>query len=294
MFGSTVLEVAIGMAFVFLSVSLICSGVGSKISDWLGSRAKHLENGIRDLLMNGDPALVDKIYGSELIKSLAPPGQKPIDIPAKTFVLAVFDVFVPGASGKTTVAELHDAIAGMSDSPIKNKLLTLVNNAETSVDAARENVENWFNAAEDRMTSTYHQNMWSIAVVIGLCTSILFNVDSVAIGTTLWKDPAVRSALASTATEYAKQSADNPNDSVKRDNAVKAIDDLNKLNLPIGWQLTVRPTFSLVPNDWAKSGQPIGGVAYLLKLIGWAITGLAGAQGAPFWFDLLKKLTQRN
>jgi hypothetical protein len=294
MFGSTVLEVAIGMAFVFLSVSLICSGVGSKISEWLGSRAKHLENNIRDLLMNGDPALVDRIYGSELIKSLAPPGQKPINIPAKTFALAVFDVFVPGASGMTTVGELHKAITGMSDSPMKNKLLTLVNNAETSVNAARENVENWYNAAEDRMTSTYHQHMWSFAVVIGLCVSIFFNVDSVAIGATLWKDPAVRSALASTATEYAKQSADNPNDSVKRDNAVKAIDDLNKLNLPIGWQLTVRPTFSLVPNDWAKSGQPIGGVAYLLKLVGWIITGLAGAQGAPFWFDLLKKLTQRN
>ena len=294
MFGSTVLEVAIGMVFVFLSISLICSGIGSKIAEWLSWRAQHLERNIRDLLLNGDPALLNQLYHSELIKSLAPPGLKPIDIPARTFVLAVFDVFVPNGSNQTTVQQMHDSIATLSDSPLKEKLLALVNKAETSVEAARLNVENWFNAAEDRMTLSYHQNMWALTIVIGLVVSILLNVDSVAVGTTLWKDSSLRAAVASAATEYAKQSAENPTDPTKQNNAAKALDALNKLNLPIGWRLTVQPDFSLVPNDWVQSGQPIGGTMWLVKILGWIITGLAGAQGAPFWFDLLKKLTQRD
>jgi hypothetical protein len=124
--------------------------------------------------------------------------------------------------------------------------------------------------------------------------SAFLNVDSLAVGTTLWKDSSLRTAVSSAATEYAKQSAENPSDQQKQANAVKALDALNKLNLPIGWQVAIQPNISLVPNDWVQSGQPVGGTLWLEKILGWIITGLAGAQGAPFWFDLLKKLTQRN
>jgi hypothetical protein len=31
-------------------------------------------------------------------------------------------------------------------------------------------------------------------------------------------------------------------------------------------------------------------LAWLTKILGMAITGAAAAQGAPFWFDILKKL----
>lgn len=294
MFGSAVLEVATGMVFLFLSISLICSGIGSQIAEWLSWRSQHLETNIRALLLNGDRTLLNQLYNNELIKSLAPAGMKPISIPARTFVLAVFDVFVPNGSNLTTVQQIHNSIATLSDSPLKEKLLALVTGAETTIEGARQNVETWFNAAEERMTLVYHQRMWALTLIIGVAVSIFLNVDSLAVGTTLWKDSSLRSAVTSAATEYARQSAENPTDAQKQANAAKAIDALNKLNLPIGWQLVIRPNFSLVPNDWAQSGQPIGGTLWLEKLLGWIITGLAGAQGAPFWFDLLKKLTQRD
>jgi hypothetical protein len=294
MFGSTVLEVAIGMVFLFLSVSLICSGIGSKIAEWLSWRSQHLEASIRALLLNGDPTLVNQLYHNELIKSLAPAGMKPISIPARTFVLAVFDVFEPNGSNLTTIQQIHNSIATLSDSPLKEKLLALVTGAETSIEGARKNVESWFNAAEERMTLVYHQKMWTLTLLIGLAVSILLNADALAVGTTLWKDPSLRSTVASAATEYAKQSAENPTDAQKQANAVKALDALNKLNLPVGWQLTIQPDLSLTPNDWAQSAQPVDGKMWLEKIFGWIITGLAGAQGAPFWFDLLKKLTRRN
>ena len=294
MFGSTVLEVAIGVVFLYLSVSLVCAGIGSKIAEWLSWRSQDLEANIRDLLLNGDQKLLDQLYNNELIKSLAPADKKPIAIPARTFALALFDVFVPNGSNQPGIQDLHKAITTLSDSPLKEKLLALATAAEANIEGARQNVEKWFDAVGEQMTLAYHQKMWKVTLVIALLVSVVLNVDSLAVGTMLWKDSSLRTAVTSAATEYAKQSAENPTDAQKQANAVKALDALNKLNLPIGWQLIVRPDFSLTPNDWVQSGQPIGGTLWLEKILGWLITGLAGAQGAPFWFDLLKKLTQRN
>ena len=50
MFGSRILEVAIGIIFVFLLVSMICSAIREGIESWVKSRSAFLEHGIRELL----------------------------------------------------------------------------------------------------------------------------------------------------------------------------------------------------------------------------------------------------
>ena len=50
MFGSRILEVAIGIIFIFLLVSMICSAIREGIESWVKSRAAFLEHGIRELL----------------------------------------------------------------------------------------------------------------------------------------------------------------------------------------------------------------------------------------------------
>lgn len=296
MFGSAVLETAIGVIFVFLLVSLVGSGVSSWISDKFEWRAEHLEKSIRDLILGGDQTLVDTFYNSQVVKALAPPGKKPINIPARTFILALFDAFVPGASGKTSVEELHDHFAvTLSDaSPLKAPLLSFFNKAETTVNGARKNAETWFNVTENWMSKTYHDKIMVVTLIISLVIGIFFNVDSISVISGLWHDPTLRSSVAAAANQYAEQSAQSTNDKDKQANAQKAIEELNKLNLPIGWQLTTSPSFSLIPSDWAQAAQPPTIVNHLTKLLGWLITALAGAQGAPFWFDLLRKLTQKN
>ena len=47
MFGSQILEVAIGVIFVFILVSIICSAIREGIEAWLKTRAAFLEHGIR-------------------------------------------------------------------------------------------------------------------------------------------------------------------------------------------------------------------------------------------------------
>ena len=55
MFGSGILEVAIGIIFIYLLVSLLCSAVREGIEAWTKTRAAYLEYGIRELLHDADP-----------------------------------------------------------------------------------------------------------------------------------------------------------------------------------------------------------------------------------------------
>ena len=310
MFGSAVLEVAIGLVFVFLLVSLICSQVSNKISEWLRWRAIELENGIRDLILKDDPSggQLQRLYANPLIQSFSLAegttqrwfqslpgidragrlGSLPISIPPRTFVLALFDTFVPNSSGATTVSQLYNSVKAMPDSPLKQSLLPLITAKEERIDQARQNVEDWFNGAMDRVSEVYKRNMWRISVLVGLLVSLILNVDAIAITSNLWRDPTLRSAVASAAAEYEKNPSTQP----------QAMEELNRLELPIGWHVDHLPGFpwlSFRPKDWqATSTEFMPWWSTLIKLLGWTITGLAGAQGAPFWFDLLRKLTQRN
>lgn len=73
MFGSVVLDVAIGMAFVYLLLSLIASVVQEMLSAFMQLRAANLQRGIQSLF-SGDSlwgkSLTDSIYSHGLIRSL--------------------------------------------------------------------------------------------------------------------------------------------------------------------------------------------------------------------------------
>jgi hypothetical protein len=60
MFGSALLDVAIGMVFVFLLLSLICSAFNELLETRLKNRAGDLEKGIKGLL-GANTGLVTKV-----------------------------------------------------------------------------------------------------------------------------------------------------------------------------------------------------------------------------------------
>lgn len=92
--NSTTLEVAIGMALIYLILSLFCTAINEAIAGVLGSRAKNLEKGIQNLFTHGiksmakddggvkAPAitLAQAVYGHGLVQSLyrSGPAQAPV------------------------------------------------------------------------------------------------------------------------------------------------------------------------------------------------------------------------
>jgi hypothetical protein len=120
LFGSTILEVAIGLFFVYLLLSLICSSINEFLASLLKWRAENLEQGLQNLIC--DPTLFDTVMAHPLIKALgttrteAKPIQlaagqaragKPSYIPSRVFALALLDSLRPAGADRLTVAEIQ-------------------------------------------------------------------------------------------------------------------------------------------------------------------------------------------
>ena len=121
MFGSPILDVAIGMVFVYLLMSLICSAANELIELHLKNRAADLERGLRELLKDSDGSgMVKEIYSHQLIGGLFEGEYKadlqgflnkllgkvnlPSYIPSRDFALALMDL-VPRISAKAAAAQ---------------------------------------------------------------------------------------------------------------------------------------------------------------------------------------------
>src|ERR1700730_16232425 len=99
MFGSGMMDVALGMPFAYLLLSLMCSAISELLERWLKNRAGDLEKGLRELLNDPDGStLVKKVYDhgmiSGLFKGEYDPQAKdksnlPYYIPSRNLALAV-------------------------------------------------------------------------------------------------------------------------------------------------------------------------------------------------------------
>jgi hypothetical protein len=286
LFGSTLLEVAIGVIFVYLLVSLLCSALNELIEAWLRYRARYLEQGIRRLL--SDPGLADSLFNHPLVKPL---GERPSYIPARTFSLALWNIATTeAAKGQQVAAGVTQDVAairtliGRLDEQkygnIKKSLLSLIDEAGNDLGKARANVEGWYNDAMDRVSGWYKRRTHVILIVIGLLAAFALNIDTIQITKALLYNDTLRASVATAAQEYAKSHTAQPNttgdpDAAQAATKIKTITaDINSLGLPIGWN---------------NGGFPPDAYGTFLKLLGLILTGLAVSQGAPFWFDMLNK-----
>src|SRR5215218_373455 len=100
--GSTMLEVAIGMIFVYLLMSLLCSAFGELINALFKFRAKDLEEGIKRLLDDAESSddsgkLSESFFKHPLVRPLFQSGNKPSYIPSRIFSLALWNLATEAA-----------------------------------------------------------------------------------------------------------------------------------------------------------------------------------------------------
>lgn len=206
-FGSTLLEVAIGIIFVYLLVSLLCSALNELIEAWLKYRARYLERGIRKLL--SDPGLAESFFNHPLVRPL---GEKPSYIPARTFSLALWNIATSAdakgeaaAAGVTqNLAKIRELIAGLPDDykNIRVSLLTLIDEAGNDINKARSNVEAWYDDAMDRVSGWYKRRTHIILIVMGLVAAFVLNIDTIQITKALLYNDTLRKSVADAAQKY--------------------------------------------------------------------------------------------
>jgi hypothetical protein len=290
------MEVAIGMIFIYILVSMICTAIREGIEAWLKMRATYLEEGIRRLLHDVNrEGLAKRFYNHPLISSLYSgeysdlvsrtpiarlfkgPGL-PSYIPAGNFALALMDIAArgpnpdgAGAGATTPVISLEAVrtnIASLGNSQVQQALLTAIDAAQGDLNKAQANVEGWFNSAMDRVSGWYKRRTQWILFFLGLVAAVGLNINTIAIAEYLYRDDAARVFLVKKAeTAGADPTFSNQNfDEVQK--------ELDSLNLPVGWDEASKPKV------WGD----------FTLYLGWLITALAASLGAPFWFDLLNKV----
>jgi len=233
-----------------------------------------------------------------------------------------------GIPNETVLDQLRTGLAVLSvtQPELKQAVESLINGveelsikSETLLGTTRKNLEQWFDNGMERLSGWYKRRSQTLAFVIGIALAIALNVDSLQLANQLWRDPIVRQAVVDQATMFTSQ---NPLgvSSVDAQQLAQLQIQINQLNIPVGWlgsSIPVDPSGALLLGDGTQKlctffpkssvelfGLVIGRECYpiinspifndlagiLLKLIGLFISGVAAAQGAPFWFDLLKRI----
>jgi hypothetical protein len=117
MLNSTTLEVAIGMALVFLILSLFCTAINEAIAGILGSRAKNLEAGIRSLFTEGKLTITEaKAPDGNPGNTPAPPVAEGAKAAAVTKTVGLVDAIYRHG----LVQSLYKSGAGIEDQIAKN------------------------------------------------------------------------------------------------------------------------------------------------------------------------------
>ncbi|MFI5296368.1 MAG: hypothetical protein ACHQ0Y_15250 [Thermodesulfovibrionales bacterium] len=247
MFNSTILEVAIGVVFVYWLLSLLCSALKEFVASVLAMRADTLEEGIRTLLNDPDAkGLAKELYDHPLIKGSmpakvaptllhrflyfifsklfgegAPPqDSKPSYISPQTFSIAMLDIVVP-AKGREYIgfdklcAALADPEAKITvgkenvtlDEKIRKALVALVDSAQGDLVKARENIEKWFDDSMDRVSGWYKRKAQIIILFWAIILILLTNADTLMIANALTRDSTLRASVVAVAQKKAQPSS---------------------------------------------------------------------------------------
>ncbi len=282
-----VLEVAIGLIFVYYVLGSIVSMVTQWINEALETRGKALERYLVKIV--GDAKIEDLVklpqlqalrpirYKSFLSVFGAATEPKKIEkIPVATLVDAYFDLVGLTSNKEVNLHQLAELVDNLPDSEGKQAFIQWIQQGVTSVEDLRKRTTAYFSGMMEQAAATFRANARSFVIILSAAVTILFGTDSIQLAKTLWSNAELR-ALAAAKAEMvvAQEGADASIDDL--------IKDLGDLTIKIGWWQTERPADGANVMTWVTF--------VLLKALGLGITAAAVSQGSSFWYDLLKKIT---
>ena len=322
-----ILEVAIGLVMMWLILSVATMEIQNWLTQVMNVRAKFLEESLLEMF-KGEQTLVDQFYNHPAIKELFQKDRKgnlkkPTWIPSETFSRVAMELLVAASKQKASVAPGAVSFGAMADgvqqvkalNPELEELMDHLFPGLNQTDAVsfgledvqeklkqyQENVETWFDHNMGKLSGWYKENAMTLAFFIGLGLALIFNVDTINITQRLWREPTIRQALVAQADTYELE------EGVANITEVRGYFD--SLAMPLGW--TSVPAYDASICKQLISFTAEGSIAYrtgnecrvlanipryndiwgwIIKVLGFVISAFAARQGAPFWFDLLKRL----
>jgi hypothetical protein len=286
--GMPALDLAIGLAFIFLLLSLLASTIQELIAAFFGLRARTLEEGLLNML-GGDKEvlaafykhpLIDTLYRGEVKQSDLGKGRLrrttgPSYVSPRAFATFVLDAIAP-SDGKLKFKTGQGETDDLPD-PVKKRLQPLLDAAGDDVEAYRKAIEAWYDDTMARVSGWYKRKTQVILLVIGVVLVLLLNANTLTIANRLWTDQTVRAAVVQQANQGASKTP-GADAQARLKTAADDVASVAKIGVPMGWSGEAKP-------KWGGSG-------WATILGGWLFTILAISLGAPFWFDTLGRLSR--
>jgi hypothetical protein len=302
-----ILDVAIGLVFVFLIFSLVISALNELVMSFFHQRSAFLAEALAELLadprqVSGGP--LEKLLNHGLVDALSRDAKgktgKPAYLPPKVFVVALLDQISAAKVGvNRTMADINAGLAAMPEGKLKQSLVAHATEAGQDLEKFKAALETWFNQSMARVSGWYKRYAQQWLFVFGLTLALVGNIDSIRIIQSLSKDPVLRNSLVDQGVAFYRAHA--PDLAIGDTNVVPAaaaskpgVARTDALGVS-ATQLTnsVNQLATLLPVGWdpeqLKAVRDGGRVSILMTLCGCLITALAGSLGAPFWFDTLNR-----
>jgi len=320
MSGFPILDLVVGIIFIYFLLSVISSSAVEMILTGLKARSKILEewlNRIFDIVIIEDgkeKTLGQVIMDHCAVIALSDKGKAPSYIDAKNFTSALIEKLTYDPKNPKSIASnIEDIITALKNTTLlstemQRALLGYAYEARdtyaalsvktiSEIEYFRSKVENWFDTSMDRLTGTFKKRFSRpVTLLVAIITAIALNADSVAIAKYLYNDPEARAKIVAQAYQTASDSTyikrlnelhASPQDSVTlqqiKSDINKSLQNINEANaaltsdIPLGWK--------------SKTNTAITAGVVITKITGLLATILAIFMGAPFWFDLLNKIS---
>jgi hypothetical protein len=288
------LEVAIGLAVLFLVLSLSASAVVEIIGNTFKLRASGLERAVGSMLGQADAGQEDvtKMFlESATIKALReadtawtilgkPKRSKtvviegkrkmPARIPARAFADGVVDVLTKVKSSADTSTDLY----GRLPSALQDRLKPMLEETGSDLLALKAKLEQWFDDSMRNLDEMYRRWSKKLLFIIGLVLTIMLNASTIGVAQDLWSDSLTRESVVAAADQLAQEGSpgnDDPADSFE--DVADELAVLDAAGIPLGW-----------------GDIELGWVWLTTSVLGWFITACLVMLGAPFWYDILTRM----
>lgn len=306
---SVLIEVGIGLALLYLLLSLSVTSVNEVIESLFELRGKELRKKVREIFSCD----ADKILNDPLIASLSK-RKLPSYIPSRLFGEAVakqLDDVMEGAADLRAQLEqgtisLNDYKEGLEKVVNSSKFrshsyaLRILERAEGSgiefVKSVEDRATQHFEDMMERVSGLFVRRVKLNSAIIAIVLVVAANADTMRVFNRLSVDESLRSALVESAETFSEISEDPGAYSETGEldfNVNDVVLERAAATFPLGWECPDNGNSIGWPNlacIW--DGGEIATLESISKILfGWAITVLAIMLGAPFWFGVLQRIT---
>jgi hypothetical protein len=311
-----ILDLVIGVIFIFFLLSIICSSVVEMIMTAFQLRSKYLARWIRVIF---DPKFAVEIMNHSSVTALSRENKAPAYIHSSNFVTAMLDRITYHEDLSKIPVDLKDYVQFIKENEhlktrLKRQLLVYANEANdiaklnpgtSELIVFRKKLEQWYDTSMERVSGRLKvQYARPLTFGVACIAVFLLNADAIVICKYLYRNPEARRELRTGALSAVDDSALKVAVSqIKTGNGLSAESarNLDSLQTKVINDLAVIKNANMILHDSIPVGwhQNEFRVVFasdnyfllLSKLLGLLATILAIMIGAPFWFDVLNRIS---